>query len=167
MPVDVSNIYFREAVTGDVPEIQRVRNSVLENRLSDPALVPDSDVMDYIFRRGNGWVCGFGNKLVGFSIISIIDKNVWALFIEPGFEGAGIGRQLHDIMLNWYFRQSKETLWLSTSPGTRAELFYRNAGWNETGLYGKTEIKFEMTWSGWMTKNKNTFRGKIRDLKQL
>jgi hypothetical protein len=39
----------------------------------------------------------------------------------------------------------KENVWLSTSPGTRAEQFYRKAGWKETGIYGKGEIKFEMT----------------------
>jgi len=48
-------------------------------------------------------------------------------------------------MMNWYFNQTTETVWLSTSPGTRAETFYRQQGWNETGVYGKVEIKFEMT----------------------
>ncbi len=36
-------------------------------------------------------------------------------------------------MLDWYFGQTPETLWLSTSPGTRAERFYRTAGWQEAG----------------------------------
>jgi hypothetical protein len=52
-------------------------------------------------------------------------------------------------MMDWYFDQTGETCWLSTSPGTRAEGFYRRAGWEETGTYGKGEIKFEMTAVRW------------------
>ena len=138
----------REATINDIPRIQVVRNSVKENPLSDPALVPDSDVEDYMFRRGKGWVYEDDKTIVGFAIVSVIDRNVWALFIEPGHDKKGIGRQLHDEMINWYFQQTGETIWLGTAPGTRAESFYRKAGWTETGTHGKGEIKFEMTYSG-------------------
>jgi len=140
---------IREAKTADIPQIQFVRNAVTENRLSDPALVPDADVEDYIHRRGKGWVCEIGNRVVGFCIVSVTDHNVWALFIEPGFEKQGIGKRLHDTMLEWYFSQTTETIWLGTAPGTRAERFYRKAGWTETGIHGKGEIKFEMTAEDW------------------
>jgi len=140
---------FREAIKADIPQIQIIRNSVTENILSDPALVPDADVEDYLFRRGKGWVCEIENKIVGFSIVSITDKNVWALFVRPGFDKRGIGSRLHREMINWYFSRTNETIWLSTSPGTRAEQFYRNAGWIETGLYGKGEIRVEMRDETW------------------
>lgn len=143
---------FREALIADIPQIQVVRNAVTENTLSDPALVPDADVADYITRRGRGWVCEINNRLVGFSIVSVIDKNVWALFIQPSFDKQGIGKRLHDDMMNWYFNQTNDTIWLSTTPGTRAEKFYRKAGWTETGIYGKGEIKFEMTAEEWKTR---------------
>jgi GNAT superfamily N-acetyltransferase len=140
---------FRPALNADIPQIQVVRNSVKENMLSDPALVPDKDVEDYINNRGKGWVCEINNNIVGFAIISITDNNVWALFIQPGYEQKGIGRQLHDKMMNWYFSQTTVTAWLGTAPGTRAEAFYRKAGWRETGTHGKGEIKFEMTVEDW------------------
>jgi GNAT superfamily N-acetyltransferase len=140
---------FRQAVITDIPQIQVVRNAVTENTLSNPALVPDSDVEDYITNRGKGWVCKDGGTVIGFSIVSITDNNVWALFIQPGYEGKGIGKRLHDDMIDWYFSNTNETIWLSTSPGTRAEGFYRKAGWQETGVYGKGEIKFEMTAARW------------------
>jgi GNAT superfamily N-acetyltransferase len=140
---------FREAQIADIPQIQFVRNSVRENMLSDPALVPDKDVEDYITRRGKGWVCEINNMIVGFAIVSVTDHNVWALFIQPGFEKKGIGRRLHQEMMNWYFDQTKETIWLGTAPGTRAETFYRKAGWREAGKHGKGEIKFEMTAGEW------------------
>lgn len=143
----------REAFPNDIPEIQFVRNSVTENTLSDPGLVTDEDCHDYIIRRGKGWVCETENKIVGFSIVSVIDKNVWALFLHPGYERRGIGKKLHDVMIDWYFTQTTDTIWLSTSPGTRAEKFYRTAGWEEKGIYGKGEILFEMTCEKWMSRS--------------
>ena len=140
---------FREARVEDISEIQIVRNSVKENVLSNPALVTDKDCEDYITRRGKGWVCVTEDRIVGFSIVDLVDHNVWALFIQPGFEGKGIGRKLHDNMLDWYFDQTSATIWLGTSPDTRAEKFYRAAGWKEVGIHGKGEIKFEMDASLW------------------
>ncbi len=140
---------FREAQTADIPQIQLVRNSVKENSLSDPALVPDKDVEDYITQRGKGWVCEINDTIIGFAVVSIRDRNVWALFIQPGFEKKGIGRTLHDEMMDWYFNQTAETIWLGTAPGTRAEAFYRKAGWREAGKHGKGEIKFEMKVEDW------------------
>jgi hypothetical protein len=52
-------------------------------------------------------------------------------------------------MLDWYFSQTSQKVWLGTSPNTRAEAFYRKRGWKEIGLHGKGEIKFEMTAADW------------------
>jgi GNAT superfamily N-acetyltransferase len=144
-----TDMIFREAVSADIPRIQVIRNAVRENRLSDPALVTDGDVLDYITHRGRGWVCEVGDQLMGFAIADLQDHNIWALFIHPDFEQKGIGKELHRLMLDWYFSQTTDPVWLSTSPGTRAERFYRKAGWEEKGLYGKGEIKFEMTQTRW------------------
>jgi GNAT superfamily N-acetyltransferase len=144
---------FREATVADISQIQRVRNAVKENQLSDPSLVTDAHVEDYITRRGRGWVGEKDNEIIGFAIVSVLDKNVWALFVHPAHDKKGIGRQLHDLMMNWYFENTTDTIWLSTSPGTRAESFYLKAGWKETGLYGKGEIKFEMTAAEWLHRN--------------
>jgi GNAT superfamily N-acetyltransferase len=140
---------FREAIKSDIPQIQVVRNSVKENMLSDPAQVPDKDVEDYIYNRGKGWVCEMDDIIVGFAIVSVTDHNVWALFIQPGYDRRGIGKRLHDEMMKWYFNQTDTTVWLGTAPHTRAESFYRKVGWRETGLHGKGEIKFEMTAEDW------------------
>ena len=140
---------FREAIKGDIRQIQAVRNSVKENKLSDPALVPDSDVEDYIVNRGKGWVCEIDNKIVGFAIVDMMDHNIWALFMHPEEEAKGIGKRLHGMMLDWYFGQTNETLWLGTAPDSRAERFYRLQGWKEVGIHGKGEIKFEMDSDGW------------------
>jgi GNAT superfamily N-acetyltransferase len=143
---------FREAQVHDIPQIQIVRNLVKENTLSDPSLVPDKDVYDYITRRGKGWVCEVEETMAGFSIVSLTDHNVWALFIDPLHEKKGIGRRLHDEMMNWYFEKTDITAWLSTGPATRAARFYKAAGWKENGTYGKGEIKFEMTAEDWKSR---------------
>ena len=140
---------IREAILADIPQIQIVRNSVTENVLSDPALVPDSDCEDYMFRRGKGWVAEEKGTILGFAIADLQDHNIWALFLHPDAEGKGIGKQLHKIMLDWYFLQTNETVWLSTGFNTRAETFYRMQGWREVGLYGTKETKFEMSSEDW------------------
>lgn len=140
---------IRNATADDVKQIQQVRNAVKENTLSDPSLVTDEDVIEYITKRGRGWVYESEGHIKGFSIISLVDQNVWALFVHPDFESRGIGRLLHDEMMNWYFDNTDKLVWLSTSPGTRAEHFYRKAGWRENGTYGKGEIKFEMSLERW------------------
>lgn len=140
---------YREATIADIPQIQIVRHLVKENTLSDPALVPDSDVEDYITRRGKGWVCEVNNTIVGFAIADLQDNSIWALFLDPEYENKGIGKQLHNMMLNWYFSQTHETVWLSTGIATRAETFYRLQGWLEAGPYGSKETKFEMPFEKW------------------
>lgn len=109
---------LREAVISDIAGIQLVRNAVTENRLSDPALVTDADCETYMTIRGKGWVCVNEEQIVGFAIADLQGHNIWALFLLPGFERRGIGKQLHDTMLDWYFSQTNETVWLSTAPGT-------------------------------------------------
>ncbi len=140
---------YREAIAADIKQIQIVRNAVTENPLSNPDLITDEDCLDFISTRGNGWVCEIDNHIVGFSIVDLKDNNIWALFLKPEFEKKGIGRRLHDMMLDWYFKQTKSNVWLGTSPKTRAETFYRKAGWTEVGIHGDGEIKFEMTYENW------------------
>ena len=149
---------FREASIHDIPQIQVVRNAVKENRLSNPALVSDKDCENYMTIRGKGWVCEVDNKVVGFAIADLVDNNIWALFIHPDHEAGGVGKELHRLMLNWYFNQGKETVWLSTAPGTRAASFYERQGWKLVGPYGKGEIKFEMERTDW-TKRVSTIYG--------
>ncbi|MEQ1745177.1 MAG: GNAT family N-acetyltransferase [Saprospiraceae bacterium] len=143
---------IREATIGDIPQIQLVRNSVRENTLSDPALVTDADCADFLTRRGKGWVCEMDGRIVGFAIADLVGTNVWALFLHPDYERQGIGRLLHDRMLDWYFAQTGATIWLGTAPGTRAAGFYRKAGWLEVGMHGPHEIKFEMNQADWASR---------------
>ncbi|TRZ44351.1 GNAT family N-acetyltransferase [Robertkochia solimangrovi] len=143
---------IREAVVTDIAKIQVVRNSVRENVLSDPSLVTDEDCREFLLERGKGWVCESRDGILGFSIVDMKENNVWALFVHPDFENQGIGRKLHDVMLNWYFSQTDASIWLGTAPNTRAEQFYKKSGWDVIGTHGKGEVKFEMTRNKWILK---------------
>jgi GNAT superfamily N-acetyltransferase len=122
---------------------------VKENMLSDPGLVSDADCEEFINKRGKGWVCEIEKRIVGFAIADLKENNIWALFLHPEFEKKGIGKKLHDLMIGWYFSQTKTTVWLGTAPNTRAEQFYRRSGWKEVGTHGIEEIKFEMSFEYW------------------
>ena len=140
---------FREAEINDIPQMHEVRIAVKENVLPNPDLISKSDYEDFLLNRGKGWVCEINDCVVGFAIVDLIENNIWALFVQPEFEGKGIGKKLHDEMLNWYFSQTKKMVWLGTSPNTRAEKFYRKSGWRQAGIRSNGEIKFELTEEDW------------------
>lgn len=144
------NPVYRSAGIADIPQIQIVRNAVKENMLSDPALVSDADCEEFITQRGRGWVCEIDDMIVGFSIADLKDNNIWALFVHPDFEKKGIGSRLHDMMLDWYFSQTDETVWLGTDPAARAYQFYLQKGWTPDGKHGNKEAKFIMRKTDWV-----------------
>lgn len=149
---------FREATINDFSELHSIRIAVKENILPDPLLITEADYANFLTIRGKGWLCEIENTIVGFAIIDLKERNIWALFVHPDHERKGIGKQLQEIMLNWYFENNDETLWLGTSPGTRAESFYRKGGWKEVGRRKNGEIKFEMNKSTWRNaKNSESF----------
>lgn len=143
------NTTFRTAELSDIKQMQVVRNLVTENRLSNPNRVTDEDVALYISKKGKGWVCQVSSFIVGFSIIDLEDRSVWALFVDPNFAENGIGKELHRVMLNWYFEQTRDNLVLGTTPNTRAERFYQLQGWTSIGSYPNGEIKLELSYDSW------------------
>lgn len=140
---------FRAAEIKDIQQIQIVRNAVKENILSNPDLVTDQDCEVFLSIRGKGWVCEIADEIVGFSIVDLKEDNVWALFVKPEYEKLGIGRRLHNLLLDWYFQQGKDIIWLGTDLNARAATFYEKSGWRLIGKHGADEIKFEMTAKEW------------------
>lgn len=140
---------FRVAELSDIAQMQIVRHLVKENTLSDPGLVPDKDVAYYITEKGRGWVAETGDTIVGFSIVDLQNKSVWALFVDPTHAEIGIGKELHRLMMDWYFSQTNETILLGTAPNTRAEKFYSLQGWKNIGSYSNGESKFKLSIEDW------------------
>ncbi|MDP2387071.1 MAG: GNAT family N-acetyltransferase [Bacteroidota bacterium] len=136
---------YREANTLDIEAMHVIRLAVKENVLGNPLAVTESDYINFITTKGKGWVCEFNNKILGFAIIDTESNNIWALFVDPEHERKGIGTKLHNMMLDWYFAQYSERLWLGTTPNSKAEKLYRKKGWKEIGVEKNGDLRFELT----------------------
>ena len=136
--------FIRQARAADVAAMHRVRLSVQENRLISTKLT-ERDYLVAIESTGRGWVLELEGTIVAFAIGNAANGSIWALFVEPGYEGRGYGRELHDIMIAWLWEQGHDRLWLSTDPGTRAERFYLTADWRRAGVTDGGEIRFELS----------------------
>ncbi len=134
---------LRRARLSDITGMHRVRLSVQENRLVSTVL-GEKDYAVVLETKGRGWVVEERQVIVAFAAANSENGSVWALFVEPGHERKGYGRQLHDVMVHWLRSQGHERLWLSTTPGTRAERFYEAAGWRRVGPAGDGEMRFEL-----------------------
>lgn len=135
---------IREATIDDVPTLLHLRMQVHENVLSDPGLVTGEMVAEAITTKGQGWVFEEADQILGFSIAYQEDPSIWALFVLPGQEGRGIGHGLHEAAVNWLWSKGIDRIWLCTEPKTRAERFYRDRGWHETGTQDGGDIRFEL-----------------------
>jgi GNAT superfamily N-acetyltransferase len=102
-----------------------------------------------ITERGRGWVAEVEGHIVGFAVGDRVHANVWALFVDHAHECRGVGKTLHDSMMSWLFGEGVERVWLGTDPGTRAERFYRAAGWQYLGHH-HGEAKYELSPAQWM-----------------
>jgi GNAT superfamily N-acetyltransferase len=79
--------------------MHEVRVSVVENRLADDARVQPEHYRALLENDGRGWVATAGGRLLGFAIADLRSQSVWALFVDRAAEGRGIGRRLHEVMV--------------------------------------------------------------------
>lgn len=141
-------MFIRKAVITDIPAMHRIRRTVKENVLTNPLAVQEADYIPFLTKDAAAWVYEESDQIMGFAILDIEAGEVWALFVDPDFEGNGIGSQLHDRMVGAYFASGQTELILGTEPGTRAEAFYRQKGWDQTGQKSNGEIIFKMQRKG-------------------
>jgi GNAT superfamily N-acetyltransferase len=131
------------ALLADIPAMHAVRLAVRENRLNDPARVTERSYVRYV-EAGSAWVAaGPDRTILGFVAADRGEASVWALFVHPDHEGTGVGKALHETLLDWARCQDLGRLRLTTAPGTRAEQFYLAAGWNKAGTSDSGELRFE------------------------
>lgn len=133
----------------DYAEMHRIRMAVHENKLSDPSRVTYNHYKEMIERRGRGSICRINGDIRGFCFADLSNGNIWALFVEPGFERRGIGRTLHDSAVAWLFENGVQRIWLTTAPNTRAGTFYDAAGWRQTGIERDGDCRLELDRESW------------------
>jgi GNAT superfamily N-acetyltransferase len=134
---------IRRATVADIPRLREIRDSVRENRLSDPSRVTLADYQWHV-AHAPIHVWDEGGVIKGMAAGDPRDGSIWALFVDPAFEGHGIGRALIAAATNAVAAAGHRVATLSTEPGTRAERFYRLNGWIDQGRTDRGEIVFTM-----------------------
>jgi GNAT superfamily N-acetyltransferase len=141
-------VSYRHAVATDMPGISRVRTSVHENHLSRAQLdargITNDAVAVSFDQTSRGWVAEVDGDIVGFSIAEREQRTIFALFVQPGFDGLGIGTRLLKLATTWLFDDGPTPIWLTTGAQTRAAGFYRHCGWIETGVAPDGQLRFEL-----------------------
>ena len=132
---------IRRATHADIARIMAIRHAVRENRLSDPNVVTAADCARFI-DRAEIWVWVAEGVVQGFSAGDPDNGEIWALFVDPGHEGRGIGRALLAQACATLRSAGHGAATLGTDAGTRAERFYRTAGWIDGGTNAKGEVVF-------------------------
>jgi len=120
---------FRKAAVADIPQMTRIRLAVTENVLHDPTQITPQMYADFLEKDGRGWVALVDGDVVAFSYANWIDGSIWALFVDPRFEGQGLGKQLLSLATDWLFSLGFRRVTLSTGTHTRAAQFYIRLGW--------------------------------------
>lgn len=140
---------IRKATIVDRPRISEVRLAVRENRLSQASVAKVDATADWIFRNEAGnaafWVWEEDGAIQGFAVADPRDGTIFGLFIHPDYEGRGIARALLPLACEDLRAAGFAAATLTTGPGTRAERFYRQNGWEETGRRDDGEIVFRKT----------------------
>ena len=134
------SLALRTAVRGDIPVLQRIRLAVRENALRDPGRVTPADYERYLAAAGAGWVAELDGRVIGFGIADPASRSLWALFVDPEFEGRGAGRALLARLTACLFESVNAPINLSTAPGTRAERLYLASGWVKVGELPTGEV---------------------------
>jgi GNAT superfamily N-acetyltransferase len=134
---------IRLATPSDIPRIFAIRDSVRENRLTDPSVVTEAGVRWFI-DQGAFWVWQeAGGEVTGIAGSDLRDGTIYALFVAPEHEGKGIGRALLKTACDALLAAGHRRATLSTEPGTRAERHYRADGWRVIGTNAKGELIFQ------------------------
>lgn len=123
---------IRRAGRDDIPRLKQIRAGVRENQLSDPSRVTDADILWFSDNPGI-FVWDTAGEIAGFSAADPRDGSIWALFMDAGFERRGIAQALFAAACAVLTQAGWARQWLTTRQGTRAEAFYRRAGWVVTG----------------------------------
>src|SRR5271156_1020196 len=126
---------IRNATEADIFRIVEIRGAVRENKLRDPSRVTLDDIKWFIANPGI-FVWVEDGRIVGFSAADPRNGNIWALFMDRNYEGRGFACQLFERACGVLRAAGCERVWLTTTPGTRAERFYRRAGWSVAGVEG-------------------------------
>lgn len=136
-------LWERRADLADIDRLVTIRSAVRENRLSAPDSVTREEYEAFI-RSGQTWVGGLASQIAGFSASDVRDGSIWALFVDPGFQGRGIGPSLLHRACQDLKAAGHRRAWLTTGSGTRAARMYASLGWTASACASPEDLHFAL-----------------------
>lgn len=139
---------LRLATAADIESLFDIRTSVVQNHLSREQMaelgITPAVLADAIAASPCCWVAEVNGVPTGFAMVDTEAGELFALFIRPGFEGAGLGRMLLLAAEEELFR-NHERIWLITDghEAIRANGFYRRHGWTLAGVVDERDVRYE------------------------
>lgn len=124
LKAEVSEVTFRFATVGDIPELQEM----LEPFVAARKLLRRTPEEFMILIR-HGFVAEVDGKIVGFAAIEIYSRKlaeIQSLAVSEGFQGRGIGRQLVRMCLD----RARELDVMEVLAITSSEEFLRGCGFD-------------------------------------
>ena len=121
----------------DVPALFQVRTAVTENamnidELAREGITPGTVVALIETAAARCWVAEVNDTVVGFSMSKRTEREIFALFVQPGHENHGLGTKLLAAAVDWLRQFDDAPIRLSTGIDTHAHAFYVKRGWTET-----------------------------------
>jgi ribosomal protein S18 acetylase RimI-like enzyme len=132
---------IRTATREDIPRLFEIRGAVRENRLGDPSRVTVA-LCEWLIENSAFWLWVEDGRTQGFSAADPRNGSIFGLFVDPAYEGRGIGRRLLPLACDTLRKAGYQSATLITEPATRAEKFYRRDGWIEIGRENDGQIIF-------------------------
>ena len=133
---------IRKATRTDLLRIFEIRAAVKENKLSDPRRVT-VEMCEWFIDHAAFWLWEEDGVVQGFSAADPRDGTIFALFMDPAFEGRGVGQVLLPLACKTLRDAGHRVAHLDTEATTRAERFYQRNGWQEVGRKLDGQIVFE------------------------
>ncbi len=143
IPGDYAGGRLRKATRDDLDRCFEIRESVRENRLDDPYEV-FIEIGGQFIDDGWSWVWEQAGIVQGFAAYIPDTGTIEVLYIHHLAQGRGIGTALLRQCCDDLRALGQQEAILSTTPGTRAESFYRGCGWKEFGVNKVGDLLFKL-----------------------
>ena len=139
---------IRVATPDDIDTLFAIRTSVVQNHLSREQMtalgITPQVLADSIREAPWVWIAEVEGRPVAFSMVDRAAGEVFAMFVQPGYEGLGLGRRLMAVAEAALFEQH-ERLFLITDghDEIRANGFYQRLGWSMVARVEGDDVRYE------------------------
>jgi GNAT superfamily N-acetyltransferase len=147
LSVDDNEIIIRRAIAADVETLFDIRTSVIENRMTREELAAirvTPETVSALLSGGQAaaFLAAKDDRALGFSMARADVADVFALFVRPEAQGAGLGSRLLAESERWLAERGVGSAWLLTGGESQAVTFYERRGWCGEDRTADGQIRF-------------------------